>query len=113
MLFSTPEYAGALRGAFKNALDWMVGGTEMTGRPVAWLNPSTGPVGGAAAYASLRRVFAFIQPEIVEGACVRVPVFRRQVGPDGLVEDEVARARIAGAVGRLAAAIAARRDGPT
>src|SRR5882724_638043 len=34
----TPEYAGTLPGSFKNLLDWTVGGGELNGKPVAWLN---------------------------------------------------------------------------
>ncbi len=104
VLFSTPEYAGALPGAFKNALDWMVGGVEIMGKPVAWINPSTGPAGAADAYDSLRKVFRYIQPRIVEAACVEVPVFRRQIAPDGLITDPAIRDRIAAAVATLAAA---------
>ena len=40
MLFSTPEYAGALPGSFKNLLDWTVGGGETYGMPVGWVNVS-------------------------------------------------------------------------
>ena len=43
VLFCTPEYAGALPGSFKNLLDWTVGGAEMYGRPVAWINASGPP----------------------------------------------------------------------
>ncbi|HEY5317394.1 MAG TPA: NAD(P)H-dependent oxidoreductase, partial [Solirubrobacteraceae bacterium] len=42
ILFSTPEYAGALPGSFKNLLDWSVGGGETYGMPVAWVN-TAGP----------------------------------------------------------------------
>ena len=41
LLFSTPEYAGALPGSFKNLLDWTVGGGETYGMPVAWVNASS------------------------------------------------------------------------
>ena len=104
VLFSTPEYAGALPGAFKNALDWMVGGVEIAGKPVAWINPSTGPVRAADAYGSLRKVFRFIQPRIVEAACVDIPVFRRQIGPDGLIPDPNIQLMLAAAVAALAEA---------
>src|SRR5262245_50637458 len=40
LLLSTPEYAHGLPGAFKNALDWLVGSTEFPGKPVAVMNPS-------------------------------------------------------------------------
>ncbi len=43
VLFSTPEYAGALPGSFKNLLDWMIGDVQ-TGsiyeKPVGWINAS-------------------------------------------------------------------------
>jgi chromate reductase, NAD(P)H dehydrogenase (quinone) len=35
--FAAPGYAGALPGAFKNLLDWTVGGVEMDRKPVAWI----------------------------------------------------------------------------
>ena len=38
VLFCTPEYAGGLPGSLKNLLDWTVGGGEMYGKPVAWIN---------------------------------------------------------------------------
>ena len=38
VLFCTPEYAGTLPGSLKNLLDWTVGGGELYGKPVAWIN---------------------------------------------------------------------------
>ena len=57
LVFCTPEYAGALPGSFKNLLDWTVGGTEISGKPVGWINAasSAAPAGGEDAYASLRQ----------------------------------------------------------
>ena len=43
VLYSTPEYAGALPGSFKNVLDWAVGDDQpdsMSGKPVAYINVS-------------------------------------------------------------------------
>ena len=40
VLFSTPEYAGALPGSFKNLLDWTIGGGEIYEKPVGWINAS-------------------------------------------------------------------------
>ena len=56
LLFSTPEYAGALPGAFKNMLDWMIGDDEVGSiyeKPVVWINAS--PRGAPEAHESLRR----------------------------------------------------------
>jgi chromate reductase len=102
VLFCTPEYAGALPGSFKNLLDWTVGGGEMYGRRVAWINASGLPTGAADAHASLRKVLGYLATEIVEDACVHIPVPRQAVGEDGLIADPQLRARIADALTTLA-----------
>jgi chromate reductase, NAD(P)H dehydrogenase (quinone) len=103
VLFCTPEYAGALPGSFKNLLDWTVGGGEMYGKRVGWINASGLPTGAADAHASLRKVLGYLSTEIVEDACVHVPVARQAVGDDGLIRDPQLRARIADVLTTLAA----------
>jgi chromate reductase len=104
LLFCTPEYAGDLPGSFKNLLDWTVGGGETYGMPVAWVNVAgvASPTGAADAHASLRRVLGYTGSDIVEEACVRVPVPRDAIGAGGLVEDPAIREVLAGAVEALA-----------
>jgi NAD(P)H-dependent FMN reductase len=41
VLVATPEYAGAVAGAVKNAFDWLVGSGEMYRKPVAVLSAGT------------------------------------------------------------------------
>jgi chromate reductase, NAD(P)H dehydrogenase (quinone) len=41
VLVATPEYAGAVAGAVKNAFDWLVGGGELYRKPVAVLSAGT------------------------------------------------------------------------
>lgn len=93
VLFCTPEYAGALPGSFKNLLDWTVGGGEIYRKPVGWINVSSvaTPTGGADAHASLARVLGYVGAEIVEPACVRLPLARDMVGADGLIADPQVR----------------------
>jgi len=38
VLIATPEYAGGMPGALKNALDWLVGTGELYGKPVVVIN---------------------------------------------------------------------------
>ena len=102
VLFCTPEYAGALPGSFKNLLDWTVGGGEMYGRRVAWINASGLPTGAADAHASLRTVLGYLSTEIVEDACVHIPVPRQAVGDNGLIDEPRLRARIADVLTTLA-----------
>lgn len=102
VLLATPEYAGALPGSFKNLLDWTVGGIELAGRPVAWINTSTSPTGGVAAHEDLRRVLTFVQADLVEEACLDLPVPRAAVDPDGVIRHEAVREQIAGVLRALA-----------
>ncbi len=113
VLFSTPEYAGALPGPFKNLLDWTVGGGQTYAMPVASINTAgpASPSGGADAQASLRKVLGYTGSAIVEAACVRIPVPRDAVGPDGLIADPAIREPLAQALEALAAAAQARGGG--
>jgi NAD(P)H-dependent FMN reductase len=105
LLFSTPEYAGALPGAFKNALDWMIGDDQpgsIYEKRVGWVNPSLR--GASAAYESLRAVLGYAHARIVEAACADIPVGAAQVDADGLVTDAGVRHEIRRLVARLVAA---------
>ncbi|MDT7741278.1 MAG: hypothetical protein QOE59_356 [Actinomycetota bacterium] len=106
LLFCTPEYAGALPGAFKNLLDWTVGDADprsISGKPVGWLNVSgpAAPSGGADAHESLAKVLGYVGARLVDDACLRLPLTRDAVGDDGLVGDEVVRAAALGALRAL------------
>ena len=109
LLFSTPEYAGALPGPFKNLLDWTVGGGETYGKPVAWINASGSTTGAVDAHRSLRTVLAYTGTDIVEAACAQIPVARSAVGPDGLIVDTAVRKQIAEVLGVLSSHL---RAGP-
>jgi chromate reductase, NAD(P)H dehydrogenase (quinone) len=104
LLFSTPEYAGALPAALKNLLEWTIGDAGTYRKPVDWINAAglAAPSGAADAHESLAKVLRYAGAEIVDGACARVPVTREMVGPDGLISDDRARrAAIAVAVTAL------------
>ncbi|MFF8768943.1 NADPH-dependent FMN reductase [Kitasatospora sp. NPDC015120] len=102
LLICTPEYAGTLPGAFKNLLDWTVGGIEIADKPAAWIN-AAGTGRGLGAEEALRTVLRHTGASVVEAACVRVPLARGDVGADGLVADPLVRDRIGEALLRLAA----------
>jgi chromate reductase, NAD(P)H dehydrogenase (quinone) len=86
VVFCTPEYAGSLPGSFKNLLDWTVGGGEIYGKPVAWINVA--PEGrGDGAQETLALVLGYVGAVAIEPACRRITVAGTAVGPDGLVTD--------------------------
>jgi NAD(P)H-dependent FMN reductase len=94
ILICTPEYAGTLPGSFKNLLDWTVGGVEISDKPTAWINAAN-PGRGQGAEATLRMVLDYTGAAVLEEACVRIPVDRDSVGPDGVITDPAVREQLA------------------
>jgi NAD(P)H-dependent FMN reductase len=66
LLIACPEYAHGIPGAFKNALDWLVGDVSFPGKPVALLNVAPR---ASHAQAQLREVLTTMSARIVEEAC--------------------------------------------
>lgn len=108
VLFSTPEYAGALPGSFKNLLEWTVGSMAMYEKPAAWINVAP-PGRGGNADDSLRKVLGYVTADLAEDACVKLPMDREAIGAGGEVEDPGYRAGVAAALGALAAHARAHR----
>jgi NAD(P)H-dependent FMN reductase len=103
LLFSTPEYAGALPGSFKNALDWLIGDDQsgsISEKPVAWINTSIREA--RHAHESLRLVLKFANARLVEEACTHIPVQQSDVDGDAMVADPDIRTATASAITRLA-----------
>jgi NAD(P)H-dependent FMN reductase len=111
VLFSTPEYAGALPGSLLNFLDWTIG-DDVRGsiyeKSVAWINVSVR--GADLAHESLRTVLGYAHADIVEDACRRVPVTSAHVGEDGLIRDEAVRTELVAAVQALLGNLTTRGD---
>ncbi len=85
LLVSCPEYAGGLPGAFKNAIDWLIGGPELYAKPVAVLHASEHR--GLDAHAVLLRVLARAGTRRVETACIFVPAMGRDLSADAMAAD--------------------------
>ena len=100
LLFCTPQYAGTLPGSLKNLLDWTVGGGEIYGKPVGWVNVAVGGR-GTGAEEHLAMVLRYVGAVAVDGACVRVPVPREAVGPDGIITDPEIRTALGAALTTL------------
>lgn len=106
VLFSTPEYAGSLPGSFKNLLDWTVG-EGLYDKPIGFINASAH---GAAmgAHATLRVVLGYVNADLVEDACVQIPVRRDAVGADGVIGDPEVRRAIAAVLSALVRHVASK-----
>jgi NAD(P)H-dependent FMN reductase len=91
VLVATPEYAGGMPGALKNALDWLVGTGELYGKPVAVVSAAPSPERGGNARRWVEQVVGFQGARVVTSFTVapgddRGAVLRRVV--DALAEDE-------------------------
>jgi chromate reductase, NAD(P)H dehydrogenase (quinone) len=86
VLFSTPEYMGTLPASFKNLLEWTVGGPEIDGKPVAWINVAPEGCGDGAGQ-TLESVLGYLGARPTEPAGRRVFVPRKAIDADGRIED--------------------------
>jgi NAD(P)H-dependent FMN reductase len=103
ILFSTPEYAGALPGSFKNLLDWTIGdggAGSIYEKRVAFINTSAAPNGAADAHESLRKVLGYAHAALVEDACTAIPVPRAAV-QRGVIGDPAIRRAVTRSLRRL------------
>jgi NAD(P)H-dependent FMN reductase len=105
IVFSTPEYAGALPGSLKNLLDWTIGDDQIGSiyeKPVGWVNASLRSAEGA--HRELRTVLVYAHAQVVDSACIHLPVAPTMIGPDGLIQEDTARATLRVVLDELAAA---------
>jgi len=95
LVFCTPEYAGTLPGSLKNLLDWTVGGTEISAKPVVWINVAA-PGRGHGAIATLETVLGYVSADVLQAGRVELPIARDLVGADGIVVEPTVRDGLAG-----------------
>jgi chromate reductase, NAD(P)H dehydrogenase (quinone) len=90
LVVSSPEYAHGLPGSLKNALDWLVSGVEIVGKPtLVW---SASPSGALHAHPQLVEVLRTMSADVLPEAAVQMTTARRAFDADGrLVDGALAR----------------------
>ncbi len=73
ILISSPEYGHGVPGSLKNALDWLVGSGEMSGKRVAATCASQGDERGLLGLAALSQTLRAIDAELVWSSPTVVP----------------------------------------
>ena len=81
MLISSPEYAHGVPGSLKNALDWLVSGSEIPYKPVGLLNVSSR---SKHAHASLDETLRTMSTVLVPDASITVPLDGRRLSADAI-----------------------------
>jgi NAD(P)H-dependent FMN reductase len=101
LLISSPEYAHGVPGAPKNALDWLVSGPEMVGKPVGLLNVSPR---SSFAQTSLAETLRTMSAVLVTGASLALPLGGRRLSAAQIVADAELASRLGMALQALASA---------
>lgn len=83
-IIASPEYAHGVSGPLKNALDWVVGSGEFTGKPTALLNASARAVQG---FAALSETLAVMGARLVPEACLTVPLAHNKLNTAQLLDN--------------------------
>jgi len=73
VIIASPEYVRALPGGLKNALDWLVSGEELIGKPIALAHASHR---GEDMLTDLRRVLSTLSAGFAADIFLRVPVMK-------------------------------------
>ncbi|GGY09512.1 NADPH-dependent FMN reductase [Streptomyces tanashiensis] len=89
VLISSPEYAHGTSGVLKNALEWVVGGGELVGKPVAVVTASPSMTGGDRAQAWVKETLEVMGANVLPES-LPIPLASAKVA-DGRVTDEDTR----------------------
>jgi chromate reductase, NAD(P)H dehydrogenase (quinone) len=106
LVICSPEYAHGVPGALKNALDWLVSGPDVPGKPVAVVNATTR---AHIAHASLIETLKTMSAEVVDAASIALPLGPGQRDRSSILADETLRARLQDAIGALLVVARGRR----
>jgi NAD(P)H-dependent FMN reductase len=102
LLICSPEYAHGVPGALKNALDWLVSGSEIPYKPIGLLNASPR---STHAQASLAETLRTMSTELVPGASIDLPLGGRRLDAAGIAADPALAQLLRGAMEALAGAV--------
>ena len=84
LILATPEYAHGISGPLKNALDWLVSGSEFPNMSIMLINTSPR---ASHAQDHLREVITTMSANIIEKAHVSIPLLGSELDSIGIVND--------------------------
>ncbi|MBB3063309.1 NADPH-dependent FMN reductase [Microbulbifer rhizosphaerae] len=85
LIIASPEYAHGISGPLKNALDWLVSGTEFPFKPIMLINTSPR---AHHALDSLKEVLLTMSGTIVEKSFVSIPLLGSNLYAEGIIADQ-------------------------
>jgi chromate reductase len=106
LLISSPEYARGVAGALKDALDWLVSGSEFVDKPVALLNASPR---ASHAHTALRTTLTTMSGQYSDDASIALPLLGANLDAAGIATHAEHAPRLRAAMQAFADFIVARR----
>jgi len=85
VVFASPEYAHGVPGVLKNALDWVVGSGELSGKPVVLANAAAR---GVHAKASLREILTTMDALLLRDEELTIDLMGRSVTASEIGRDD-------------------------
>jgi chromate reductase len=101
LVFCSPEYAHGVPGVLKNALDWLVGGVEIVGKPIAVLNTS---LPSTTAHASLLETLRVMGGRVIPEASVGIVLRGLKLNEEGIAAHPALSPLLRGAMEALVSA---------
>lgn len=109
LVVSSPEYAHGMPGSLKNALDWLVSGVEIVGKPtLVW---SASPSGALHAHPQLVEVLRTMSADVRIDASLQITNARRAFDADGRLVDEDLRRTLTDSLAQLKEQVLAKPKG--
>jgi chromate reductase len=103
LIFCSPEYAHGVPGSLKNALDWLVSGFEIIGKPIASINASPiATTGQEALLVTLRTI-----GNVVDGASITLGLTAAERSADAIIASPELSHALRRVLDALAAAVRA------
>lgn len=84
LIISSPEYARGVPGSLKNALDWLVSGSEFVDKPVALLSASSR---STYAFEALKTTLTTMSGRFIANASITVPLLGRNLDAGAIAAD--------------------------
>ncbi|MDO8290375.1 MAG: NADPH-dependent FMN reductase [Parvibaculum sp.] len=104
VIISTPEYVHSLPGSLKNALDWLVGTSDLVDKPVTLFNASPR---STYAVAALNEILTVMSGRVVDDASITLQLSGRDLDAAGIVAEPPFSAEIRRGIATLLKAVEA------
>ena len=109
IIIASPEYAHGISGPMKNALDWLVSGTEFPYKPVMLVNTSPR---ASHAQAQLKEVLNTMSANIIDAAQLTLPLLGSNLNCQGVVASVEFKRAIGMALSTFVDAVSVGLDDP-